>query len=409
MRSDLDRAALLDLLHHRRSERYVRRVATAVDRHLFSSCFDQVEIEGLEETKRRSEAGERLVFVPNHQSEYDWMMLQAYLTLYDVRAAVQAGDNLFIGPLDTFLRKCGAFMVVRDQRAFHARRWFPNLVLKSLGVRPVIVTREQYNALYLDQLKRVFARDGLHLMVFPGYETDEFTGDVKYGRSYTGRLNPLSPLVFLTVRNALRDLRLEGASYVPINISYERVPEDMVFRSYHRAGPRQSKFAKYVYDNYYAFLRVPVTRRIRNQRSRVVIKFGEAMAADLRARAKEAARAVHDRIGRLIRVYESTAVFASLDNRFRISRTELAERVDRTITAADDAGLDTGPLYRAGKRKPLEELLQRTAQLFNYPHIPVIATKSYRTLEYDDREIFIHHPHLASYYGNKLSHLLNAA
>lgn len=407
MRSDLGRAELLDLLHHRRSERYVHRVAAGVDRHLFSSCFAQVEIQGLEAVKRRSEAGERLVFVPNHQSEYDWMMLQAYLTLHGIRAAVQAGDNLFIGPLDTFLRKCGAFMVVRDQHAFHARRWFPNLILKSLGFRPVIVTRDQYNALYLDQLKRVLDSDGLHLMVFPGYETDDFTGDVKYGRSYSGHLNPLSPLVFLTVRNALRDLRLEGASYVPINISYERVPEDLVFRSY-RAGPRQSKFAKYVYDNYYAFIRVPITRRIRNQRSRVVIKFGEAMAADLRARAKVVARAVYERLARLIRVYESTAVFASLDNRFRISRTELADRVDRTITAAEGAGLDTGPLYRDGKRKSLEELLQRTAELFNYPHIPIIATKSYRTLEYDDREIFIHHPHLASYYGNKLSHL-NAA
>ncbi len=407
MRSDLDRAALLDLLHHRRSERYVRRVATAVDRHLFSSCFTQVEIEGLEKAKRRSEAGERLVFVPNHQSEYDWMMLQAYLTLHQIRAAVQAGDNLFIGPLDTFLRKCGAFMVVRDQRAFYARRWFPNLMLKALGIRPVIVTRDQYNSLYLDQLKRIFSSDGLHLMVFPSYETDEFTGAVKYGRSYSGHLNPLSPLVFLAVRNALRDLRMERASYVPINISYERVPEDLVFRSY-RAGPRQGNFAKYIYDNYYAFIRVPITRRIRNQRSRVIIKFGDAIAADPRARAKEVARVVYEQLARMIRVYESTAVFASLDNRFRIPRTELEERVDRTVTAADEAGLDTSPLYRDGRRKSLDELLQRTAELFNYPHIPIIATKSYRTLEYDDREIFIHHPHLASYYGNTLSHL-NAA
>ena len=404
MRKNPARAELLDLLHHWRNERYVNRVATNVDRHLFSSCFPQVEIEGMENAKQRAAAGERLVFVANHQSEYDWMMLQAYLTLNGIRAGVQAGDNLFIGPLDTFLRKCGGFMAVRDQHAFYARHWFPNLVLKSLGVRPVTVTRDQYNGLYLDQLKRVLSGDGLHLMVFPGYETDEFTGAVKYGRSYSGHLNPLSPLVFLAIRNALRDLSMEKASYIPINISYERVPEDMIFHSY-RDGSGKSKIAKYVYDNYYAFVRVPIMRRVRNQRSRVVIKFGDAMAADPRTRAKEVARALHDQLARLIRVYESTAVFASLDNRFRISRTELEDRVDRTITAADAAGLDTTPLYRDGTRKSLDELLARTAELFNYPHIPIIATKSYRTLEYDDREIFIHHPHLASYYGNKLSHL----
>ncbi|MCY4374607.1 MAG: hypothetical protein OXC31_12590, partial [Spirochaetaceae bacterium] len=319
----------------------------------------------------------------------------------------RAGGPLSRARRRTLRRRGVGFTAARAPHASEAGRGFPNWMLKTLGTRPVVVTREQYNGLYLDQLKRVFDSDGLHLLVFPGYETDEFSGEVKYGRSYSGQLNPLSPLVFLAVRNALRDLRVERASYIPINISYERVPEDMVFRAY-RAGSRKGKLAKYVYDNYYAFIEVPLKRRVRNQRSRVVIKFGDAMASDLRARAKEVARSVYDQIARLIRVYESTAVFASLDNRFRISRTELEDRVDRTVTAADAAGLDTSPLYRDGRRKSLEELLERTAELFNYPHIPIIATKSYRTLEYDDREVFIHHPHLASYYGSKLSHL-NAA
>lgn len=407
MRTDLSQTELINLLHHWHSDRYVLNVATFVDRYLFSACFTNVEIEGLEAVKKRVHAGERLVFIPNHQSEYDWMMLQAYLTLNGIRSAVQAGDNLFMGPLDTFLRKCGAFMAIRDQRSFYSRRWFSNWVLKSVGARPVVVTREKYNGLYLEQIKRVFGHDEMHLMVFPGYETDEFSGDVKYGRSYSGRLNPLSPLVFLTIRNALRDLGLEKTCYIPVNISYERVPEDMLFRSY-RADSRKSKIAKYVYDNYYSFVRVPMVRRIRNQRSRIVIKFGEGITADLRTRAKEVAGSVYDELARLIRVYESTAVFASLGNRYRMSRVELEERVETTVTLANEAGLDTGPLYCDGKRKSLEELLERTSALFNYPHIPIIATKAYRTLEYDDREIFIHHPHLASYYGNKLSHL-NAA
>ena len=71
VRTNLDRTDLLDLLHHWRSERYVHTVATTVDRYLFSSCFTGVEIEGIEEAKRRARAGERLVLVPNHQSEYD--------------------------------------------------------------------------------------------------------------------------------------------------------------------------------------------------------------------------------------------------------------------------------------------------------------------------------------------------
>ena len=52
MRKNPARAELLDLLHHWRNERYVHRVATNVDRHLFSSCFTQVEIEGMENARR---------------------------------------------------------------------------------------------------------------------------------------------------------------------------------------------------------------------------------------------------------------------------------------------------------------------------------------------------------------------
>ena len=96
---------ILDLLHHRRSDRYVINTANTVESLLFTNCFTNVEIEGLERVADLSRNGHRLIFIPNHQSEYDWMLLQTYLAQRYIRTAIQAGENLYVGPIGTFLKK----------------------------------------------------------------------------------------------------------------------------------------------------------------------------------------------------------------------------------------------------------------------------------------------------------------
>lgn len=407
MKQDLTAAQILELLHHRRSDRYVVNTANTVEALLFGNCFSGVEVDGLDRVQERARNGHQLIFIPNHQSEYDWMLLQTYLAQRYVRTAIQAGENLYVGPVDTFLRKCGAFMMIRDRRAFYARHWLANLVLKLLGARPFVLTKQQYNKLYLEQIRMVLG-EGLHLMIFPGYEEDRATGEVKYGRSYSGEFSELSAYVFLVLRTAVRQLQIADALYVPVNISYERIPEDIVFREY-QARSRKGKIAKYVYDHYYAFMKMPFARRIRDQRSRVLVRFGEGIPVHHSPRARETAALVRERMGKLMRVYESTLVFASLEDRFRVSRAELEDRLAANLERIETWGLDTSPLYTAGRqRRSLEEMLARTVKIYNFPDVPIIPSKSYMTLEYDDREIFVHHPHLASYYGNKLKHVLQA-
>jgi len=36
-----------------------------------------------------------------------------------------------------------------------------------------------------------------------------------------------------------------------------------------------------------------------------------------------------------------------------------------------------------------------------------VPLKSYLTMEHDKNEVFIHNPHLAAYYGNKLNYILS--
>ena len=111
-------------------------------------------------------------------------------------------------------------------------------------------------------------------------------------------------------------------------------------------------------------------------------------------------------MGKLARVYESAVLFSSLDHRFRISRDELTKRVTANIDRLEAHGMDTSALYSGGRRLSLQAMLERTARLFNYPRTPIIASKAYLALEYDDENVFVHHPHLAAYYGNQLKHVL---
>ncbi len=397
---------VLKLLHHRRNSRKVRRVARFCRRRLFSGCFPRLEVEGIEGVLDLVRNGRRVVFIPNHQSEYDWVILQTVLVENDVKAAIQAGDNLFIGPLDPFLRHCGAFMTIRNERAFYSSRWYSGWLLKLLGRKPVIVTREMYGKLYLRQLQKVLGEDGLHLIVFPGYDTDPYSGEVKLGRSYSGSLNPLSPIVFAGIARAVQGIpECSDAVYVPVNVSYERVPEDILFREY-KARTRRSKIAKYVYDHYYTFLKAPLSRAVRRRQTRVVLMFGKAIPVKNGLRAREMAHRMHHELGRLMRVYESQVLFHSIENRFRLSKSDLEQRVLEVIRKVEDEGLDTSPLYDSeGHIRSIDEMLGRLARIFNIPRIPIIPSKSYMTIEYDDHEVFVHHPHLASYYANKLEHL----
>ena len=408
MRKPPDRT-LLRLLDHNWNRRTLSAVSYVCEHFLFKGCFSGVDVIGLEGIKRKIEAGKRLIFIPDHQSEYDWLLLQSRLFLAGVRTVIQAGDNLFIGPLDPILRGCGAFMSVRDRHAFYSGHWLYNLLAKSLGKRPIVVDRDSYARLYLKQLKRIFGRERFNLLVFPGYETDPYSGLVKYGRSYSGLFNPLSPYIFITVSKVLRELGIRNAEYIPVSISYERVPEDVLFREF-RAKTHRPAMGKYIYDHYYTFFKAPYSKELRQEKSRVCMKFGKGIPTDFRCRAREFAEIVRFEIAKLTRVYETTLIFHSIENRFTLPKRDLKLNVVHNVKKLQSLDVDCTPLHKApGQYLSIDAMLKRVEGLFNFRERPVVPLKSYITLEHDRNEVFIHNPHLAAYYGNKLHYILSKA
>ncbi len=398
---------LLRLLHHNWNRKTLTTVAYICEHYLFKGCFSNVRVIGLDKVKRKADSGKRLIFIPDHQSEYDWQLLQSRLFLADIKTVIQAGDNLFIGPLDPVLRGCGAFMSIRESRSFYSSHWLYNLSAKYLGKRPIVIDRELYTKLYSKQLERILGKEGYNLLVFPGYETDPYSGQVKYGRSYSGMFNPLSPYVFISVSRVLRELGIKDAEYVPVSISYERVPEDVLFREF-RAKTHSSRMAKYIYDHYYTFFKAPFSKELHQEKSRVCIKFGEGIPTDFSDRAREFAETVRYEIAKLTRVYESTLIFHSIENRFSLPKRDLKLNAVHNIRKLQSLNIDCSPLYSTAERfMSLDTMLKRVENLFNFRERPVVPLKSYLTLEHDRNEVFIHNPHLAAYYGNKLQYILS--
>jgi len=398
---------LLRLLHHRWNARTLASVSSICEKFLYKGCFTSVEVLGLEEVLRSDRAGRRLIFIPDHQSEYDWLLLQNKLFRARVRTVIQAGDNLFVGPLDPVLRGSGAFMSIRDQRSFYSSHWLADLFLKYLGKHPIVITRDLYSGLYTKQLRKILGKEGFNLLVFPGYETDPYSGAVKYGRSYSGEFNPFSPFIFIMLSKVLRELNIHDAQYVPVSISYERVPEDVLFREF-KAKSRRTRIAKYVYDHYYTFIKAPFSKELHQEKSRVVVKFGAGIPADFEVRARDFAEMIRFEVARLTRVYESTIIFHSLHNRFALPKKELQENVLAAVHALKAKQVDVSPLYAAnGRLRSIDAMLKRVEAIYNYSTNPIIPLKSYLTLEHDQNEVFIHNPHLASYYANKLKYLLS--
>ncbi len=397
---------LLRLLHHNWNRRTLKTVSYICEHFLFKGCFSNVEVIGLQKVKEKARAGKRLIFVPDHQSEYDWILLQSRLFLEGIKTVIQAGDNLFLGPLDPILRGCGAFMSIRESHSFYSSHWLYNMLMKYLGKRPIVIDRDMYSRLYVKLLKRILGREGYNFLVFPGYETDPYSGEVKYGRSYSGLFNPLSPFVFITLSKVLRELGITDAEYIPVSVSYERVPEDILFREF-RAKTRKRKFAKYIYDHYYTFFKAPFSKELHQEKSRVCIKLGEGIPADYSMRAREFAEIIRHEIGKLARVYESTLLFHSVNNKYTLPKRELKENVLRNIRKLKHMKIDCSPLYtESQKLYSLDVMLKRVEDIFNFQVKPIVALKTYLTLEHDKNEVFVHNPHLAAYYGNKLNYIL---
>lgn len=390
MLSELTLEQKLDFLHHDRNDSWLWLIRQ-ITNPLIRNSFDTLETQGLDDVVSASQDNQLTVYISDHESEIDWILLQRIFSEQEISTVIQAGDNLFVPGLGYVLKKTGGFMSIRDEHIFRVH-----------GRKHTIDKKEYAFKLYEQQLERILGDEGNNILIFPSYAVDQYTGEQKVGRSYDGKYNAFTPVVFARVIEAAKKRGL-SVMFREVKISYERVAEDTAFREFKNMSGK-SKLEKNVYDHLNTFVLSPWQKRVRNIKPRVVVKFGEKYPAE--GKGKDLADEIHEGIGKLLRVYPSQLIFASTDDKYKISKKELWDNVQRNAESLDAYGLDISPVINSKGLIPLDEMLCRIERLFNYKKIPIVATRNYQTIEHDSNEVFIWHPHLARYYGNKLNYVL---
>ncbi len=146
---------------------------------------------GLERTRRAVRKGP-VIYVPCHKSHADYLLVSHMLFVNDMTPPhIAAGRNLNFWPLGHIFRKSGAFFM---------RRSFSNT-----GIYKVVFE------CYL----RSLSREGFNIEFF-----------IEGGRSRTGKLFlPKMGVLGMFIR-AFEEGELPDLSFVPISISYDRIPEE---------------------------------------------------------------------------------------------------------------------------------------------------------------------------------------
>ncbi|MBF0440313.1 MAG: glycerol-3-phosphate 1-O-acyltransferase PlsB [Oligoflexales bacterium] len=167
------------------------RFAQTALRYVWNKMFDGIEIRNFEQVKKLADEKFEIVFVPNHRSHLDYLLVDYSIYVNGLPCPhTAAGINMNFWPIGGLLRRLGAFFL---RRSFKGNRL--------------------YTAVF---------NEYLHFLLTNGYPIVFFP---EGGRSRTGRLlSPktgfLSMIVHSFLRNSQRRIAL-----VPLSINYDKVIE----------------------------------------------------------------------------------------------------------------------------------------------------------------------------------------
>ncbi len=379
--------------------------------------FARTEIVGLDELvqQKRSEeaAGKKTItiYIARHLSEFDWQEIQRILAIDNIMACVQAGDNLFIGPMDPLLRHHGGFKVFRDEAKLFSDYWLTHSfyvlidilwkqkplrkIFNALGLKrkkPLVINANLARDIYTAYIKQLIEVEGRDILMFPEYtKTDD--GKTKYGRSYSGKLLEFTPLLFRMLRdlNKKTDIKLQ---FVPVNVSYERVVEDQMFQKLEEMkSHRFKKRFTYLVDYFFNYTHWMYQRR----KGMVAIKFGKPIALrkkmDFKVRLHEELR---KKVGELQVVFPTQILGYAFHDDTTLTETELLSRVDKTMAALKSNHADVRFLEGLSS----EEIVRRAYAIFNQNPKRRILTKDRTGDTYT-----VLRPEVLSQYDSHIAHL----
>ncbi|HET7033352.1 MAG TPA: glycerol-3-phosphate 1-O-acyltransferase PlsB [Casimicrobiaceae bacterium] len=214
----------------------VVRAGELVLKQLWNRLYDEVVIHRSEELAAIA-PGKGLVYLPNHRSHVDYLLLSYFINAMGLAPPhIAAGDNLDIPVVGPILRRGGAFFMRR-----------------SFKGEPL------YAAVF---------REYLHAMIEKGFPIAYF---IEGGRSRSGRtLSPKSGLLGMTVESFMRE-HPRPLLLVPVYFSYEKLLEGRTLVAELEGHPKRGESLLEL---------IGVARHLKREYGSVHVSFGTPLDLD---------------------------------------------------------------------------------------------------------------------------------
>lgn len=237
------------------ASRYIHEIAADVD-HTYIELLDRiltygfgkafesfdVDSEGLRKAKELYGKGP-VVFVPNHKSHADYLILSYILYNHGMTIPhIAAGVNLDFWPLGRIFRRCGAYFI---RRAFRD------------------------NPLY-----RAVLQTYLKVLLKEGYSQEFF---IEGARSRTGKLMPPRLGMLSMLCRAASMANVKNLHFIPVAITYDRVIEQKSFVSELEGAAKEKERTGHL---------LRLTQFLKRGRPRygsIYVRFGEPVSPEIAA------------------------------------------------------------------------------------------------------------------------------
>lgn len=237
------------------AKRYIREIAADVD-YTYIELLDRilgstlnriyenydVDTAGLKRA-RELYADEPVVFVPNHKSHVDYLILSHILYHNNMTVPhIAAGINLSFWPLGRIFRRCGAYFIRRQFRD---------------------------NPLYKAVLETY-----LKILLKEGYSQEFF---IEGGRSRTGKLRAPKKGMLSMLQGAARGAGISKVNFIPVSLTYDRIIEQKSLVSESEGETKEAEKTSHL---------LRLTKYLRPRRHRhgsIYVRFGEPVVMDVNA------------------------------------------------------------------------------------------------------------------------------
>jgi len=346
--------------------------------------------------------------VPRHRSLYDYGIgMPVHSTFINRQVMILAGSNLFVAAYDTMLRHFGAFMFLREDKVLK-KKGYPQVFLSIerylQEVFPAYLNYQMFEGVGKKKLKR-------DMIVYPEQEKNPVTKKRSGGRTKTGKIRDLSPIIF----EKFRELTKESSTrlYVsPVNASFSKYPDaTFIVHPVKHGGIVEDM--RYLHEQEFVGSWYP-KYAIKNPEAKldVIVSYGKPelfCGEDFRSfhDVMKYTKSLKKRIGLLESPSPTTLLFRALGDETEMPYWKLETAAKRLFDHYAGLGINMEKVSdRPGVMTPVEQLAERAIvtlnsnaayRIFGSKTDEFITSKSGRFISLDEK--------LQRWYANTIRHL----